>query len=505
MKKRSFYNIAFGIGSQLLSIALGIIIPRLFLTSFGSEVNGFLNSINQIFAYFALLEAGVGAASLQALYGPVGKGDKESTSEILSATNKYYNKTGIFYFLAVFGLAIVYPIVIKSEMNPLVMAVIILMNGLPGAISYLFQGKYLILLQAEGKNYVNTIALTVVNTTVNITKIVMLLMGCNIIAIQAAYLVLNLLKVLYFWWYFRKNYRWVNLKAKPAFEAIGQKNAAFVNQICDLIFRNTDTIILSLFCDLKVVSVYAMYTLLFSMIRTAMDYVAQGFSFVMGQTFNNDRKKYIKLHDLYQSYRLALIFALYNIAFIFILPFMKLYTAGVTDINYIDYKVAVLFIVFYLLTGARVCEAELINYAQHFKLTQTRCIIEAVINITVSIVCVNLWGIYGVLIGTIVALLYRTNDMIIYANRRILGRSPWVTYKKVISNALVFVAISYVSSLINWNLDSYLAIIMWAIVSAVVIMAVYFAVASIVDVASFKYLVSYLKGFINTKFKKKKA
>lgn len=504
-KKRSIYNIVIGIGSQLITIALGIIIPRLFLTSFGSEVNGFLNSISQIFAYFALLEAGVGAASLQALYGPVGKGDKESTSEILSATNKYYNKTGIFYFIAVFGLAIVYPIVIKSEMNPFVMAVIILMNGLPGAISYLFQGKYLLLLQAEGKNYVNTIALTVVNTAVNVTKIVMLLMGCNIIAIQAAYLVLNLLKVLYFWIYFRRNYHWVNLKAKPDFEAIGQKNAAFASQICDLIFRNTDTIILSLFCDLKVVSVYAMYTMLFSMIRTAMDYVAQGFSFVMGQTFNNDRQKYIKLHDLYQSYRLALIFALYNIAFIFILPFMKLYTAGVTDINYIDYKVAVLFIAFYLLTGARVCEAELINYAQHFKLTQTRCIIEAVINIVVSIVCVNLWGIYGVLIGTIVALLYRANDMIIYANKRILGRSPWIAYKKVISNALVFVAISYVSSLINWTLDSYISIVMWAIVSAVVIMAVYFAVASIVDVASFRYLMGYVKNIINTKFKKKKA
>ena len=70
-KRKSFLNITIGIGSQILAIALGIVIPRLFLKSFGSEMNGFLNSITQIFAYFSLLEAGVGAATLQALYGPL--------------------------------------------------------------------------------------------------------------------------------------------------------------------------------------------------------------------------------------------------------------------------------------------------------------------------------------------------------------------------------------------------------------------------------------------------
>ncbi len=497
--KRSAYNILIGIGSQILAIMLGIIIPRLFLTNFGSEMNGFLNSISQIFSYFALLESGVGVASLQALYGPVGRDDKKQTSEILAATSKYYNKTGIFYFISVFALAIIYPIAISSQISPFTMFIIILMNGLPGAISYLFQGKYLLLLQAEGKNYINTALTSIISTVINIAKIVLLLLGFNIIAIQAVYLVLNLVKVVYFWIYLKRNYGWVNLKSTPNFNAIGQKNSAFVNQICDLIFRNTDTIILSIFSNLRVVSVYSMYTLLFSMIRTALDYISQGFSFIMGQTFNNDRKKFIVLHDLYETYRMSLIFALYNIAYIFILPFMKLYTDGITDINYLDPKLSLLFVVFYLLTGSRACESDLINYAQHFKLTQNRCIAEAVINLTVSIVCVNLWGIYGVLIGTIVALLYRSNDVIIYANRRILNRSPWVTYKKVISNGIVFILISYITSLFRWNLNSYLNIIMWAAISGIIIILIYFIIASLVNIDSFLVLKNYIIGFIKSK------
>ena len=46
-RRKSILNIGIGIGSQILSIALGIIIPRLFLTNFGSEMNGFLNSLDK--------------------------------------------------------------------------------------------------------------------------------------------------------------------------------------------------------------------------------------------------------------------------------------------------------------------------------------------------------------------------------------------------------------------------------------------------------------------------
>ena len=492
-KRKSFLNITIGMGSQILSIALGIIIPRLFLKSFGSEMNGFLNSITQIFAYFSLLEAGVGAATLQALYGPLANKEKNEISKIMAATNHYYRKTGRWYFISVMLVAIGYPMFVTAKIPVYTMVLIILFNGIPGVISYYFQGKFIILLQAEGKNYINTALTSVASTIISIAKIIMMIMGCNIIAIQFCYLVINLLKIILIGIYINKNYKWVDLKVIPNYDAIGQKNAAFINQICDLIFRNTDTIILTIFCDLKVVSVYAMYTLLYSMIRTALDYVAQGFSFVMGQTYNKDKEEYIKLHDLYETYRMALIFALYNIALIFIIPFMKLYTSGITDVNYLDYKVAILFTIFYLMTGARACCADLINYAQHFKKTQNRCIAEAIINITVSVITVKLWGIYGVLIGTIVALLYRMNDMFIYANVRILKRSPWPSYKRFIVNSLVFVFIAIVVKYIPWRLTSYGLIIGCAGIASVIICGIYYIIASIVDYKSFKVLKQCMK------------
>lgn len=494
--KRSLYNVVVGIGSQILSIALGIIIPRLFLVNYGSEVNGFLNTITQIFAYFALLEAGVGAATLQALYRPVGAGDRQEINGILAATDRYYRRTGKIYLVAVLILSVVYPLCVSSQIPLHTMILIVLFNGVPGVISYYYQGKLVLLLNAEGKNYIITALTSIASTAISVLKILLMLLGCDILAVQAAYLVINLIKIFVIYLYIRKHYKWLDMKVEPNLAAIEQKDAAFVNQICDLIFRNTDTIILSLFCDLKVVSVYAMYTLFYSMVRTALDYVAQGFAFVMGQTFNNNRERFIKIHDLYESYRMALCFALYNIAFVFMLPFMRLYTAGITDVVYIDGNVSLLFVIYYLLTAARACASDVIGYAQHFRKTQGRCILEAAINLTVSLVGVYFLGIYGVLIGTIVALIYRMNDMLIYANRKILNRSPWVSYKRVITNALVFVGISVVASYLPWNLDSYGTIIGWAAVFGIVTCALYFVAASVTNRKEFAMLMGYVKPFV---------
>lgn len=95
--KKTVYNLLSGLIGQIITIVLGIVIPRLFIVSLGSEVNGLVSSISQIFVYFGLLEAGVGLATTQALYKPIAQGNKNDINSILVATDKYYKKTGTVY------------------------------------------------------------------------------------------------------------------------------------------------------------------------------------------------------------------------------------------------------------------------------------------------------------------------------------------------------------------------------------------------------------------------
>ena len=128
-QENSLKNLFYGLGSFVITTLISIIIPRLFLVSYGSEVNGLISSIKQIFAYFALLEAGVGGATLQALYGPMARNDHEEISAILSATNHFYRKTGFWYAVGVAVLAILYPICVKTDIPYYVIVGVILFQG----------------------------------------------------------------------------------------------------------------------------------------------------------------------------------------------------------------------------------------------------------------------------------------------------------------------------------------------------------------------------------------
>ena len=55
---------------QLITIVCGFVLPRFFLTHYGSEVNGLVSSITQFLGFISLAECGVGAVVQSTLYKP---------------------------------------------------------------------------------------------------------------------------------------------------------------------------------------------------------------------------------------------------------------------------------------------------------------------------------------------------------------------------------------------------------------------------------------------------
>lgn len=497
--QKSAYNILTSVLGQVITIVLGVVIPRLVLVNLGSENNGLLSSITQVLGYASLLEAGVGLASLQALYKPVAEHDETSVNAIMSATNLYYRRTGIAYLLTVIILSAIYPVIIKSSLPYGTITIVVLISGLPGVVNYYFQGKYKILLQAEGRTYIITNLATVIGILTSVGKILLLLLGFGVIAVQSLYLALSLVQMIYIDFYIRKNYAWIDLTAAPAYDKLSQRNSVLAHQLSGTIFSSTDAVTLSIFCGLSVVSVYSMYALLFGMVGTLLSNLAGSITFVLGQELGINQKKYGKLQDSFELVYISLSFSLFFIAYTYILPFLKIYTAGITDINYIDRALSVLFVAIALLENSRLSSAKAIHVAGHFRQTQWHAWVEMAINIIVSLIGVLVWGVYGVLIGTIAALLFRANAMIIYANKKILHRSPWKTYRRWLVNLALFIAVTVLSKPLfaRIALDTYPRIILWAAITSVVVIPLFFVVASMFDRETYRYaktlVVPYLK------------
>lgn len=174
------------------------------------------------------------------------------------------------------------------------------------------------------------------------------------------------------------------MKVKPNFQAISQKSAVFVHQISALVFSHTDVLILTFVCGLKTVSIYSMYAVIYGMVDNVVTITSNSVQAALGQIFNSDKQRFLKLQEAFETYYLALVFSLFAIATIFALPFMKLYTAG-ADINYIDWKLPILFAFYRLLSYGRITSNNIIGFTGAFKETQWRAWLETIINLVVSL------------------------------------------------------------------------------------------------------------------------
>lgn len=462
-KSRGAKNFLYSALGQVITIAIGLILPRLFIVNYGSETNGLVNSVNQFVVYLSLFEAGLGTVSLQALYGPVAKQDRDAINSVLSVTHIQYKKTAYGYFAALVALSLIYPLIVDSELGYLTVAGVVFFSGFGNVVLFLCQGKYKLLLQAEGKHYITTNLSTIIVILTGISKALLITAGFNVLHVLIAAFVINLIQAVYIYIYIKKKYQWIDLKAKPDYEAIREKNYMLVHQISGLIFHNTDILILTVICGLKVVSVYSMYKLVITHLENVLSTITGSVGFILGQSFNTDLEEYKKKIDFFESYYSAIAFALFTVAQSLFVPFMGLYTKGVEDINYQDYTLAVLFALIAILTAMRTPMLYTINYAGHFRKTTPQTILESVINIVVSLVCVFAFGIYGVLFGTAVALFYRLNDIFIYANKKILGRSPLKTYLIYLVNGVVYIGLSVLFVLLMRDVQSYAVLLLYGV------------------------------------------
>lgn len=499
--RRGIKNIIFGLFSQVIILALGMIVPRLFIVNYGSEVNGLFSTISQIFAYVALLEAGVGVATVQALYKPLAEQKTNDISRILSATHSYYKRISLYYVICVIVLALTYPFLVKSGIDKLSIALILLLQGFSGVINFYFQATLRQLMIAEGRNYVITNISLIISISTSFIKILLIFVGANILLIQFAFFVVSVLQVLLYQLYFKKKYKWVNFAVEPNFAALSQKSSFLVHQVSGLIFSSTDLLVLSIFCDFKVASIYAIYNLIMSSLNALASTVNNSLSFILGLTYHEDKKIYMRLHDAYNTYYVAFIFSIFSICYLLFLPFINLYTHG-ADINYVDAYLPFLFCLIQILSCTRMVSSNLISISGHVKQTRIRSMIEACINIIVSVSLVNIMGIYGVLIGTIVALLYRTNDIIIYSDRRILKRSTFKSYKTIIINGLLFAFLVFINDNLNLMFESYFEFLICGIVISLIIIPIYFIINSVFNKNDYNFILSIVKPHIKKYFAK---
>lgn len=445
-KKRLAYNTFSSLFYQVTTIICGFILPRLILTAFGSDVNGLVNSITQFLGIISFLELGVGTVVQSSLYKPLAAHDEEQVSRVIKSANRFFRTIAKILFVYVVFLIIFYPIFVKRNFGYVYTATLIVVMSISFFAQYYFGIVNRLLLKADQHGYVQFNAQTVAVILNTVMCFVMIRLGFGIQVVKLTTSVIYLIQPITIYLYVRRHYQ-INQRITYTEEPIKQKWNGVAQHVSAVILDGTDTVVLTLFASLSAVSIYSVYFLVVKGVKQLFLSMTNGIESLMGELWANGEEK--ELQDLFGWTEWVIhtgtVFV-FGVATITIVPFVKVYTKGVTDANYIQPLFATLLVAANAGHCLRLPYNVMILAAGHYKETQNNYVVAAILNVVISILAVNKFDLIGVAIGTLIAMCYQTVWMARYDSKNLI-KWPFKNFMKQMAVDLLTVVIMVIATI----------------------------------------------------------
>lgn len=471
------WNTIASLSMQIMTVLSGFILPRLILKTYGSDVNGLVNSVSQFLGVISLLDLGVGSVVQSALYKPLAEKNAASISAIYVSATRFFRRLAYILLGYIAVLMVVYPLLINSRFDAFYTVMLIAAIGVSYFAQYYFGIVDGLLVLADQKGYLQYTA-QIVTVVVNTAACALLIyLGCSIQIVKLTTSLAFLIRPLFLSWYVRKNYpldRHIVYQEEP----IKQKWNGMAQHFAAFVLNGTDSIVLSLFSTLANVSIYSVYNTVIMGVKNALLSLTNGFQSLIGEMLAKQEREelYGFFSNLEWMLHTATVFV-FGCTGVLLVSFVEIYTRGITDADYVQPLFAVLLTVANAGHCLRLPYNILIVAAGHYKQTQNNYIAAMIINIVVSVLTVKIWGLVGVAIGTVVAMVYQTLWMAWYDSRHIL----WWPFKNFVRQILVDLLTVCVASGLTFAIprlgDSYL----WWAVQAVAVALGWLAVIVVVN------------------------
>lgn len=473
--KKALYNTVFSLLLQFVTAVCGFIVPRLIIGTYGSDVNGLVSSITQFLSYITLFEAGVGGVVKAALYKPLADNDIPRLSGIVSATEHFFRKIAYIFIFYMGILACLYPLIVNKNFNWGYTALLVIIIGISTFVQYYFGLTYMVFLQADQKRYITSIVqiITIISNTILV--VVFVKFGATIHLLKLGTAAVYILRPILINLYVKKKYG-LNRKAEPDNSAISQRWDGLGHHIAFFVNLNTDVVILTIFSKLSdafsiaEVSVYTVYYAVVNGVVNINSAFASGMEAAFGNMIAKDEKDNLReKFGMYEFISYGLTTFMFTCTAILVVPFISVYTKGITDADYIRPAFGYILVAAYAMYSIRAPYNNLTLAAGHYRQTRNGAFVEAGINVAVSAVLVYFLGIIGVAVGTLAAMTFRTVQYACYLSKNILERSMLIFFKRVgVSVLCVACAIGAVQFLPHIAVNSYLTWAVYAVQTALV-------------------------------------
>lgn len=427
-KKSAAVNTVASMIFQGMAILSGLILPRLILSSFGSDVNGLVSSLQQFLNYITILDGGVSTVIMTALYKPLQQNDMEKVSGIIKASDSFFHKIGFAFIIYSIVLAVSYPLVVNTPFSWGYVSSLCMILGFTLLIQYMFSVSYRTLLIADRRGYVvyfSQGSFFAINLLISVL-IIKIYPEIHVLKLLSA--VVYLLQPILYGIYVRRHYC-LDKNIEPDEEALSQKWNGFGQNFALFIHNNTDVVVLTFFSTLKYVSVYTVYLMVVNSLKTLVTTVSQAILPSLGNIYAKGSEREIQEAFDYYEFLIYMFTTFLNACgMVLLVPFVKLYTSNITDANYSRPLFGMLLLIAYALECYREPFLQMTYVANKYKETSKCAYIEAALNIVSSLLFVWKFGLCGVAAGTVLSVVYRFLWLVMFNSKNIIKRpiKKWI-------------------------------------------------------------------------------
>ena len=479
-------NITASLLHQVVTGVCGLILPRFILKQFGSESNGLIASVTQLLGYTILLEGGIGGVLKAALYRPLANEDMDGVSEIYHQIGRTFRKISFIFIGFALALSLSMKFLVDTQFDWLYVFTMVLILSANTYFSYYFAMPQRLLMTADQKLYIVQFTQSISVVLNLLLCLLVMRLGGSIHAVKFTTAFVFLLNPLVLHLYVRRHYR-IRKELSGDFE-FPQKRDGAIHHLAYFIHRNTDVVILSLFGSLTAVSVYTVYNIVTFTLEQLLTSISSGLSGLVGrQIARKEIEELNRTVDRYEACSNTLATGIATVCAILILPFVSIYTKGVTDAQYLQPLFALLMIAGSYAYCIRHPFGCVVAAAGHYKQTNVGAIGEVAINLVLSLALVKPLGLVGVALGTFVAMSFRTIHTVWYLSRHLLHRPMVKFFRGLVCNLAVGVLLANgISRNFPVMASDILGLLIYAVKVSVIVFPVFLLVNMLLSIKAFR-------------------
>ena len=388
----------------LLSFACRTVFARLLET----EYLGLSGLFSNIISVLALSELGIGSVIIIHLYKPLAEKDEQQICKLMNFYRKAYTAVGLFVIACGLVLTPFLDSLVKNDTQIPYLKGYFLLFILQSASSYFFAYKQSILTASQNE-YICSAVRQAFNILMNVLQIVFLWITHQYVVYLLVAIVTSLGTNIVMSVIADKKFPYLKkgkdqkLDKEETKGMLKNVSSMMLHKVGNTVINSTDNILISSMIGVIYTGLYSNYLLIMNVIT---QFVTIGLSAISASVGDfNAKKTPAERKELFDAMNLLGMWLFGMSAICFCCLFQPTIALWLGEEYLLDFSVVLIISANFFINGLLRVSSIFSDVNGLYSKTKFKPILMAIINLVVSIVCLKLWGLIGVFVGTLVSYL----------------------------------------------------------------------------------------------------